>query len=211
MEEKKLAKVYNQTLQGVVSNKRSNRNYTIAFVVCFALMLVLIGFMYVKSLNLVQVVQPNGQTIPARMERKERLMEESLKQAAFETNKYVNTINRYLISEYRARARFYVSAKDLTFIFQTYDKNKYYDRAKEQGYEYKTEFLGSQVDIAQYPYFVRFKSKTTVYDGARVVDAFYVIAEGDVTESTPQFEENTYGWYFSNFKQKYVKQTDTED
>ena len=206
--ENKLNKIHDRTLKGIVDNKSRNRTFAIVFVVCFVSMLVFCGYIYFKTLGLMHVVENNGRYLPTRLERKERLISESTKIATYNANKYTNNINRFLTNEYLARARLYISKPDLSLIVNTYRKNKYYDQAKDQGYEYKNEFVEFlELRTDKLPYFVRFKSKTTVYDGAKIVDEFYVIGEANVTETTPQFEENPEGLYFSNYTQRYVKET----
>ena len=206
--EKKLTKLHDQTLKGVIKNKNNNKALLTAFVICFFMMLCFCGFIYFRTLNLMHVVESNGRYLPTRLERKEKLITESVKQATFNANKYTNNINRFLTSEYLARARFYVSKKDLSYIVGTYRKNKYYALSKDQGYEYKNEFIGFiELDTEKLPYYVKFRSKTTVYDGTRIVEEFLITAEGEVTETTPQFEENSQGLYFSNYTQNYARES----
>lgn len=198
--------VYNQTTEGIRRNKRQNKAIIYLFAFCFIAMLVFTGTLYFRTLELVQVVEPNGRYLPTRLERKEKLLVSTIKDFSVTVNSLINTIDRMTLKENIARARFIVSNSDLAFIFNTYKKNKYYSRAKEQGYYYKSKVLGySDINPNDRPYFVEFISKTSVMDGTRLVEEFYVRASGYITEQTPQFEETTHGFYFSEYKQQYSK------
>ena len=113
------------------------------------------------------------------------------------------------LNENMARARFLVSDSDLQFIYNTYNTNRLYDKAKQQGIEYKSEFIEFlELDITKKPYFISYISKTTAYDGVNIVEEFYIQAEGYITEQTPQYEETIHGFYFSEYKQKFITSDD---
>lgn len=204
MEDSKLIAVHNQTLEGVRSNKKQSKILLVLFAFCFIGVLVFAGYIYKTSLGLVYVVETNGQYLPTRLERRQHLIVNTIKDFTTQSNYLVNSINRMTVQSNIAKARILISPKDLAFIFNTYKKNKYYARAKEQGFEYKTELVRFEnIDITKKPYTVSFISKTSVWDGIRLKEEFYVRGEGEITEQPPIYEISTHGFYFSNYKQTY--------
>ena len=207
--EEKLINVYNQTTEGIIASKRNNKALLFMFLFCFISMLFFTGYIYFKSINLIHVIETNGNPLPTRLERKERLISASIQDFTIKVNSYINNINRMTLNENMARARFLVSNSDLQFIYNTYNTNRLYDKAKQQGIEYKSEFIEFlKLDITKKPYFVSYISKTTAYDGVNIVEEFYIQAEGYITEQTPQYEETIHGFYFSEYKQKFITSDD---
>lgn len=201
----KLSKLHETTLEGVLSMKRNNRILMFLFFISF------LGMLYVVhvSLNRVVVISRNGQIQNAKVERRENVIKNTLQLFCKDVNRYANTINRFTVQQHLTKLRFLMSNQSIQHIVDDYRKNRYYANAKNQGLEYKNSFLEfKKIEFKKEPYYVEFLSKTTIFDGKNIQDEFFILSKGYITETTPQLDENNFGFFFSDFNQEYFKNHD---
>jgi hypothetical protein len=118
---------------------------------------------------------------------------------------YANSFDRLKITENQARAVFIISKPDAYRIFARYKEQRAYGDALDRGLVYKAQFLKMEdLQGTQEPYRVRFTSLLQVFDNDVPIREFIITSEGEVRRQTPQYPENTTGFYFSKYTQTWA-------
>lgn len=187
------------------SVQRTLRVTLIVFGLCFIAFLWFALNLYKSSYNTNLVVDTKGQFLPYQVVNRKRVMEYHLKMACESTSNFINSFDRATLKTNQAKALFYVDRNSAYRIFTTYKKQGFYDDVLTNGYAHVNGgILIDSLQLETIPFFVRFYSTTEIYDGTNKLGAIEILSEGNISTITPS-NDNMIGWYFTNFKQEYLR------
>lgn len=190
--------------------KKNGYNYLLlvtffSFAVIVAI-LIWTASIQVNTIGNVKVVNQNGAYLNTTTEREEKLFESLVQNHCANAVYYANSFNRLTIRENQAKTVFLMNQNDALRIFSRYKDNKAYGDALDRNVTYTAVFDKMEsVSKENEPYHVVFYSTLTINDDDRPPLKFKIRSEGDLIKYTPQFPENTSGFYFKNYVQSYEK------
>lgn len=190
--------------------KKNGYNYLLlitffSFAVIVAI-LIWTASIQINMIGNVKVVNPNGAYLNTTTEREEKLFESLVQNHCANAVYYANSFNRLTIKENQAKAVFLMNQNDAARIFSKYKDSKAYGDALDRNVTYTAVFDKIEsISKENEPFHVVFYSTLTINDDDRPPVKFKIRSEGDLIKYTPQFPENTSGFYFKNYVQSYEK------
>ena len=160
----------------------------------------------------IKVVDRGGTYLKTSTEREEKLFESLVQSHCANSVYYANSFNRLTIKENQAKAVFLMNQNDALRIFSRYKDSKAYGDALDRNVNYTAVFDQIEsISKDNEPYHVVFYSTLTIIDDDGATLRFKIRSEGDLIKYTPQFPENTSGFYFKNYVQSYEKLKNDEN
>lgn len=190
--------------------KRNGYNYLLlltffSFAVIIAI-LIWTASIQINTIGNVKVIDHNGTYLNTKTEREEKLFESLVQNHCANAVYYVNSFNRLTIKENQAKAVFLMNQNDAARIFSKYKNSNAYGDALDRNVTYTAVFDKLEsISKENEPYHVVFHSTLTINDDDRPPLKFKIRSEGNLIKYTPQFPENTSGFYFKNYVQSYEK------
>ena len=158
------------------------------------------------------MVDRGGTYLKTSTEREEKLFESLVQSHCANSVYYANSFNRLTIKENQAKAVFLMNQNDALRIFSRYKDSKAYGDALDRNVNYTAVFDQIEsISKDNEPYHVVFYSTLTIIDDDGATLRFKIRSEGDLIKYTPQFPENTSGFYFKNYVQSYEKLKNDEN
>lgn len=177
----------------------------VVFGLCFIAFLWFSFLVYKSSYNTNLVIDTKGEFLPYEVASRKRVMEYHLKIACQNSSNYMNSFDRATLKTNQAKALFYVDRNSAYRIFTAYKKQGFYDDVLTNGYAHiNGEVLIDSLQLETEPFFVRFYSKTEIYDGINKVGDLEIKSQANISTISPS-NDNRIGWYFTNFKQEYLR------
>lgn len=159
----------------------------------------------------IKVVTSNGQYLKTTLENKDKLFKSLMQSHCANTVFLLNSFDRMSIRENQSKALFLTNRTDAYRIFAKYKDSHAYDASLDRGVVYRADFEKiDEISGNEEPFHVRFSSVLTIADNEKPVTKIRILSEGDIISYTPQYPENTSGFYFKNYNQTYEKEKNDE-
>lgn len=176
---------------------------TIISIAVIALVLYYTNGLLKNMANKILVVNEGGEYVQVRSENQDKLYESLLISHCANTVYYLNSFDRLNITQNQARALFLVNKKDANTIFAKYQSDRAYGDALDLGVIYKTKFEKIlSVSVSGDEYTVEYTSVMDIING-KETKRFQIISKGVAVRTTPQYPENTSGFFFRQYSQEY--------
>lgn len=181
----------------------------------FAVIVVALWFCYrmvSKASSTILVVDQTGQALKVSPGYLDKLMRTQLEAHCGSVAYYANTFDRLTITENQARTVFLMNKADAYRVFARYKDQRAYSDAIDRNLEYRCRLL-EVTEVQQIQDFqrIKFQALLQILDNSEPIKEFIIHGEGDARRSTPQYPENTAGWYFSRYTQTWeAKKIDRE-
>lgn len=200
MNEEKILRSFEELSKAKKDNKNRNR-----LVVVLAGVAILGAFVFSFSvvqsaMNKIIVVDRAGEYLKISAEDSEQLFTTLVKATCSHLTHYANSFDRLTIKQNQAKAMILCHKNELQPVFNLYNQEKSYHEALERGVIYYCELEQVTVIGNTKPYHVEFTSILTITDGNRQT-RFRIFSEGNLIPTTPQYPENTTGFFFTSYKQ----------
>lgn len=200
-----IEKTYKSITQREQSVQKTLRIILVVFGLCFVAFLGFTYKIYTKSYHSNLVVDTQGNFLPYQIANRKRVMEYHIKLTCINASYYLNSFDRATLKSNQAKTLFYMEKNNAFRIFTTYKKQGFYDDVLANGYAHaNTDVVIDSLQLDQEPFFVRFYSTTTIYDGGKKVGSLAIKSQGNISTIQPT-SDNMIGWYFNDFKQEYLR------
>ncbi len=189
----------------------ARKNYTfrtkLVFIFCSATITMVLFFSYRvvnNAMNKILVINEGGEYVHFKAMQTDILFQNLLKSHCYYTAYYLNSFDRITIEENQARGLFLVNKGEANTIFAKYQADRAYGDALELGVVYRCDFEQiDHINIQGNEYNVQFSSVLSIISNTGT-KKIRIVSEGTAIRTTPQFPENVTGFFFKNYKQKYM-------
>lgn len=189
--------------------KKQHVIITISFIASSVIIIIAVLFWAANvsknALNKVIVVERSGEYLKTSTDKNEKLFQTLIRTTCSNLAFYANSFDRFTIRENQAKALFYGEKLSLETIFIKYKDDGSYHEALENGaiYDCRIEKFG-EIKGIEPPYFVDFTCVLEV----KYLDhttRFRIYCVGELEKCTPQFPENTTGFFFRKYQQTFKR------